>query len=679
RLRKYLEEMVEGRLSERVVLLQDMDDASAIERALNLILEQMRSRITRMEDELKKIEWLLNRTVIPAITIRERKKVAASRSALVTRCVSESYIKRLVSEDVLLDLVGDFLDLVETSAVVFERDGKIVLSMTVSDWCRLLSGSATPQTGGVGLNHEIKPTCRGSCWQEAGLRCAESGGVVDIECAGGIRFYCAPIRAADRVVGVMGFGYGDPPLENDKLTALSQKHGISLEKLRETAAMYETRPAFIVSLAKNHLLTATRLLGEMIERREAEEVLRKSEEELRRHKENLEEIVSKRTAELKETNERLRCEVEQRRKAERIKDDFVSTVSHEIRTPLAITKEGVSLLADGIAGPLTEKQAKIVAAAQGNIERLERIINDLLDISKIEAGKLDVRKERVDLCPLIRRTVTAFEPMVTRKNLSLTLDLPAVPVEIYGDADRITQILTNLISNAVKFTEQGGITVRARVVDGFAECSVSDTGIGISEENLPRVFEKFVQFARTAGAGRKGTGLGLAIVKSLVELHNGRVSVESKPGAGTTFTFIIPVYSERAVIASRIADVLAAARRVQRLQPLVVLKISAKDPQYDKALKEMVGPHFSRLIDSGVVGRAGDVVLADSDGRLVVLPELAPEALANACSRWKRGIRDFLAEQKFQGEVSIHAGAACYPADGATPEELLTNAERKLE
>ncbi|MGQ9663195.1 MAG: hypothetical protein ACUVWX_12790, partial [Kiritimatiellia bacterium] len=151
-------------------------------------------------------------------------------------------------------------------------------------------------------------------------------------------------------------------MDTEKLAALSEKYGIGFDRLRDVASNYETRPAFIVSLAKNHLLTASRLLGEMIKRREAEAVLKKSEEGLRRHKESLGKIVSRRTAELRETNEQLKREVEQQLRAERVKDNFVSTVSHEMRTPLVITKEGIALLADRITGPLTEKQVKILAA-----------------------------------------------------------------------------------------------------------------------------------------------------------------------------------------------------------------------------------------------------------------------------------------------------------------------------
>jgi len=227
-------------------------------------------------------------------------------------------------------------------------------------------------------------------------------------------------------------------------------------------------------------------------------------------------------------------------KLDKLKTEFVSVVSHELRTPLSITKEGISLVLDKIPGPVNEKQARVLSVAKDNIDRLARIINNLLDISKIEAGKVELKKVNVDITALVRQVMQSFEISAKQKNLGLKMDLPDKNVYAFVDSDRILQVITNLVGNSIKFTENGYIEVILKETAHDFECSVTDTGIGISKTDLPKVFEKFQQFSRTPGAGAKGTGLGLSIVKGIVEMHNGKIFVESELGKGSRFTFIIP-------------------------------------------------------------------------------------------------------------------------------------------
>jgi len=232
---------------------------------------------------------------------------------------------------------------------------------------------------------------------------------------------------------------------------------------------------------------------------------------------------------------------------QRLKDEFIGTVSHELRTPLSITKEGISIVLDGIAGKINEKQNSILKTARDNINRLARIIDNLLDISKIEAGKLELQRRVVNVNELIKESVLPFEPKIKTKGLELRLSLPQEQVSVYADKDKIIQVLTNLIGNGLKFTEKGFVEIGVNKRDDGVEFYVLDSGIGISADDLPKAFNKFEQFGRVTGAGGKGTGLGLSIAKGIIEKHKGRIWVESELGKGSRFTFSLPVYSRESL------------------------------------------------------------------------------------------------------------------------------------
>jgi len=241
---------------------------------------------------------------------------------------------------------------------------------------------------------------------------------------------------------------------------------------------------------------------------------------------------------LAETNEKLK-------ELDKLKSDFVSTVSHELRTPLTIIKEGISIILDGLYGTINDDQKKLLETSKSNVDRLARIINDLLDISKIEAHKLELRKEKIDICETTRKVVGEMHAHAQESNVDLVITCSPNSINVLVDPDKLEEILINLLSNAVKFTPKGGkIKVEVVEVDGFAQISVFDTGRGISKKDQEKLFEKFQQFGRVAGPGIKGTGLGLSIVKGLVELHGGKIWVESAINKGTKFIFTIPKISE---------------------------------------------------------------------------------------------------------------------------------------
>ena len=238
--------------------------------------------------------------------------------------------------------------------------------------------------------------------------------------------------------------------------------------------------------------------------------------------------------ELEKKNEKLK-------ELDETKSNFLSSVSHELRTPLTIIKEGVALVRDGIAGAINEEQKDYLNDVLEGSDRLTGLINNLLDISKLESGKVELKSSDVNLADLLQKTVSLFQIKAKSKHISLQVEPPVSRApHVYADREQLIQVLTNLIGNAVKFTLEGGeITVGVIAHEQEVEIFVKDTGVGISKEDLPKLFNKFEQFGRTAGPGEKGTGLGLAISKEIVELHGGRIWATSEIGRGTTFHFTV--------------------------------------------------------------------------------------------------------------------------------------------
>lgn len=228
---------------------------------------------------------------------------------------------------------------------------------------------------------------------------------------------------------------------------------------------------------------------------------------------------------------------------DKLKSDFLSFMSHELRTPLTSIKEGSTLLLEGIGGEITEKQKKLLTIIRSETDRLIGIVNSLLDLSKMEAGMMTYNYSYADISQLINRAVTELEPISESKNIKLETKIENGLPRLKVDSERMLQVLRNLMGNAVKFTPNGGqVKILASKVEGGIEVSISDTGIGIEKENLKTIFDKFQQAAIKSQGPFKGTGLGLAIVKHIIDAHGGKIWVESEPGKGSTFTFVLSAY-----------------------------------------------------------------------------------------------------------------------------------------
>jgi signal transduction histidine kinase/HAMP domain-containing protein len=228
-------------------------------------------------------------------------------------------------------------------------------------------------------------------------------------------------------------------------------------------------------------------------------------------------------------------------RANRLKSEFLASVSHELRTPMNAIIGYTKLMLDGLDGDLTEQQIADLQRVSQAADNLLGLINGLLDLAKIEAGKMELNAEEVDTRTVIEEVIELIRPQADAKGLALEMDVPLAMPAAFGDRARIRQVLVNLAANAVKFTERGSVTVAAAQADGWITLSVTDTGVGISPEAQTYIFDEFRQADSSTTRKYGGTGLGLAISKRLVALHGGRLWVDSTFGQGSTFRFTLPV------------------------------------------------------------------------------------------------------------------------------------------
>ncbi|MCF7878677.1 MAG: PAS domain S-box protein [Candidatus Omnitrophica bacterium] len=236
---------------------------------------------------------------------------------------------------------------------------------------------------------------------------------------------------------------------------------------------------------------------------------------------------------------------EELKKTIKLKSDFLSTVSHELRTPLAAIKEGINIVYDQSAGEINKEQKEFLNISKRNVDRLARLINDVLDIQKLYSGKMEFNFKKNNINTIIKEVFETMKPHLERKEVKLKLDLDNDIPKLKIDYDKITQVLTNLLNNAIKFTDKGEIVVKSFLEKNLAKVSVEDTGPGIKKNDIPKLFKTFQQLQ--AGGGRKtgGTGLGLAICKDIISRHRGKIWVESKKSKGAKFIFVLPIKERR--------------------------------------------------------------------------------------------------------------------------------------
>jgi len=364
---------------------------------------------------------------------------------------------------------------------------------------------------------------------------------------------------------------------------------------------------------------------------------------------------------------------EELKRLNNLKSEFIAIVSHELRTPLTVIKEFCVNMLDELRGKVNKDQREYLTIINENVDRLTRLVDNLLDVSRIEAHKRELNRELADIVELAGMVSSSFELFAKNKKLELRRNLPGRRIELYIDKDAISEVFFNLLSNAIKFTESGHVEVSVIDKEKEVECAVSDTGISISEEDLSRIFGKFEQFGRRDGPGEKGTGLGMAISKSLVELHHGKIRVESKPGSGTKVIFTLPKYTLRELFRDRMAGALKKAGKDGSPLSTIIFEIK----NYDAVTKELapdkiavLAENLARQVGSKLRRRA-DITMWSTQHILAVLPETNKDGALATMGRLHPVFDDYSSREKLRVALEVASAVLAFPEDTPTKEEYL--------
>jgi signal transduction histidine kinase len=350
----------------------------------------------------------------------------------------------------------------------------------------------------------------------------------------GRRFVCNDIAGDSRMLP-----WREEALRRGYVSAASLPIQVE-ERLVGTFSVYAARPGFFDIETLRVIDEVTSDISFALRTIDQEEQRRIAESEIRRLNEELEKRVLERTSQVGEANSRLARQNEELTRASRMKSEFLARMSHEFRTPLNSIIGFSDLLAEEGEGPLGEAYADYVRHVSDGAHHLLALVNDILDLSRIEAGRIDLRHEEFAAADAISEVLSVTGPLAEAKKIALRSEV-APALFAYGDRTRFKQILYNLLSNAVKFTPVvGSVQVSAEADYGEIRFRVSDTGIGIPRDQQIAIFEEFTQVAPATSGVKEGAGLGLTITKRIVELHGGRIWVDSTPGEGSRFFFTMP-------------------------------------------------------------------------------------------------------------------------------------------
>ncbi len=384
---------------------------------------------------------------------------------------------------------------------------------------------------------------------------------------------------------------------------------------------------------------------------------------------------------------------EELKKLDGLKSEFISIASHELRTPLTSIKNAVDIILKGKAGAITEGQEKFLFMAQRNINRLSALINDMLNISKIESGKMTYEFIPVNISEIIDHVINTLKPLADNKSMALNLDIPPDLPLVLGDACKIEQVLINLVGNAIKFTpEQGAVNIAANLrraapdkpeeATGYLEISITDTGIGIPEEHKEHLFEKFYQATHSlARQDQSGTGLGLSISKGIMEGHKGKIWFESTEGSGSKFHIALPLSEPDKQLHDMLEADLAKAKK--HADPLSLLIVRVKDIESLKNVSgenniEKITEQIKEKIISGGIKTTDKIAVSLPDNEIaLILPDTVK---SGAEQLQKRVMRYISGKEDALNFVNCLIGfVATYPEDGTSAKELIEFARGNLE
>lgn len=373
-------------------------------------------------------------------------------------------------------------------------------------------------------------------------------------------------------------------------------------------------------------------------------------------------------------------------KLEKLKSEFISIVSHELRTPLTSIKNSLEMMLSGRMGEITQIQDNFLNLAKRNVDRLAGIINDLLDLSKIEAGKMEYRFEQLNILEPVKFVMSTFENLADKKNIYLSLDSGKDEFKVYGDTNRIEQILNNLVSNAIKFTPNNGkVTVTVEEINAenidnkklcddllklglnptqdYVKVTVEDTGIGVKEDDIPKVFDKFQQIESSLSREVGGTGLGLPIAMQLIEAHRGKIWLESEVEKGSKFSFVIPLMRQNNILLFELDNFLQKAKYNYSGFALILVEEECFDLE-KSVLKQISSGKIKGL------NKNSEKIFSENNRAQIILPDPNKEKIRTIL----KNIKNYASEK----DLKVKTGISIYPDDAITSEELLDFAEKSF-
>ena len=370
-----------------------------------------------------------------------------------------------------------------------------------------------------------------------------------------------------------------------------------------------------------------------------------------------------------------------------MRSEFISMVSHELRTPLTAIKQGIGLLLEGIAGDINPEQQEVLEITQSNVDRLSRLINDVLDFSKLESGKMKLNLQPCSINQIIQDAHSTLNPTAQERNITLTTDLTPDLPEIHADKDKITQVMINLLGNALKYSENGQVILKTELSKHAVRVSVKDSGPGIKAEDLARVFKKFEQLENGGQRKTGGSGLGLAIAKELIEKHRGVIWVESIYGQGATFSFTLPQRSHEDLIVEYLEERLReASHQDSKISlALMTLQVTARPghPQLSPSQLENIWQHIKILLNNNLrhsqsgSKRPPDAVYDLCNEFFMVLANCGSDNCLKVRNRLEPPLKAYLKESHLDDVATWTWEVATYPDESLTAAELINVVRKK--
>jgi len=363
--------------------------------------------------------------------------------------------------------------------------------------------------------------------------------------------------------------------------------------------------------------------------------------------------------------------------AENAKNEFISAISHELRTPLTSIQNSVSNILAGVTGKVSGKTRDYLYTMESDCHRFADVINDLLDMAKIESGSMSIESQVVDLSEMINNSMDAFIEDSREKNIKLSYETDAYIPPVHVDPFRMCQVLDNLISNAVKYTDRGGtVTISTYEKENEIVTLIEDTGVGISRELQNAIFNKFYQIGRQAGAGYKGTGLGLALCQGILQIHAGRIWVESEEGKGSKFYFTIPKINGMTALQKHLEKLVEWGRRKDDAFVLISTEFRDNSDNSEDITEEMQGfiRQYLGRCKQLMSGKDELVIQTGEFQGCLVIKGVENRRIGEVRKKIAKIVKNCLRKWFGHDRISPMIGIAEFPGDSCDPNELLKKA-----